>query len=852
MSLMGMSGSGAGVSSGIDTGDIANSVRFRASNSAYLSRTFGTPTDNAKWTWSGWVKRGALGTDQAIISAGTTTSNDSVLHFRADGRLEMYAPSSGGSLNTYTLAVFRDPTAHFHLHVIFDSANGVSTNRFQIWINNVRQSFSPNTQPSAAISFNGNGIIHHVGRLAAFNSEHLDGYLSRICFVDGQALTPSSFIEFNTTINEWVSKSQSEVKAVVDAGGTNSFMLDFDDATSTTTLGYDKSSKGNNWTLNNISLTAGVTYDHVLDVPGNSYATLNPLRTFGGTLSSANLGFTSGNSGSTLYGVVTSTFGVPTTGKHYFEVIPSTVGEMAVGVTKAFPTSAGDSRTAMYYRSGEIYVNGSVFRTETAYTTNTIGVAIDTDASTIRFYRDNTAQGAAVSYTSGDLFVGIAQLSGSGSCSGNINFGQRPFAYTPPTGFLALCQENLPTPATAVLNPREHFDVKTRSGTGASATVTGIQFQGDLIWTKARNNVGSNLLTDSMRGTSKVLFSDLTNAETTPTSNDQFGGFTADGYTLNADTGGYFNKSTNTYVDWLFKAGGTGVTNTAGSITSTVSANTDLGFSIVTYTGTGANATVGHGLGVAPKMVITKGVSLSASWYVWHRGLGGDNDEIYLNATNAKATNAADYSAAPSSTVLSFGGGSGVNSLSNTFVAYCFTDTDILKTFSYTGNGSADGPYVHLGGKARWVLTKSAAGATSSWLIYDTARQTYNYGNNLELGAEGSFAEYSGTHPIDIDANGLKIRHAASGYNTNGDTYIGIAIMDVCGKFALARYRKSKCQWSEIKQEQSLSPWGWSKVTVRRSQQQQPVRTSPRATRHRTGQPRNAAGSSRTTMRPSI
>jgi hypothetical protein len=787
-----------GVSSGINTGDIANSVRFRGAQ--YASRTFGTATSRKIFFLLIPVKRGKLGVRQDLMQVGAGSSPYWQLYFDANDKL-VYDDYNGSQTALLTSTrVFRDPLSHGFLTIMVDTTQSTAADKMKWWWNNeaiARTGTEYSGTPDSAFN---QAASHTIG---GRSGTYFDGYFSRFCEVDGTAgLTYASVIEFNSTINEWVSKSQSAVKAVVDAGGTNSFMLDFDDATSTTTLGYDKSSKGNNWTCNNISLTAGVTYDHMTDVPGNSYATLNPLDSKA-TLSNGNLTSTAGGSNQD-----TRTTFAMTTGKWYWEAKAETIATgnatPRVGVAnsaESLTVGGGQSVNSWILfmcndgsAGGKTQYNSSQSGSYSAITTSDVCTfAYDADSGKLWMGKAGTyvgggdpAAGTSPSYSgvTGPVFPFVNDY--SSSCS--LNFGQRPFAYTPPTGFLALCQENLPTPATAVLNPREHFDVVTRSGTDATTSITGIQFAPDLVWIKARSTAYSHRLLDRLRGATKELSSDTTGAEATDT-----GGLTAfnsDGYSLGAS--GYVNSLGNTFVDWLFKAGGTGVTNTAGSITSTVSANTDLGFSIVTYTGTGANATVGHGLGVAPKMVIVKQRNGSTyDWHVWHSAFttASNTDYLTLNTTGAKGWNGSLSlwnSTTPSSTVISLGSFAGSNGSTQTYVAYCFTDTDLIKTFSYTGNGSADGPYVHLGGKARWVLVKGSTVATS-WVLYDTARNTYNVAD-LALYPSLSAVEDTAPGDFDIDALGFKVRGGAgTSVNNNAETYIGIAIMDVCGKFALAR-----------------------------------------------------------------
>ena len=442
MSVLANSGGGFVAAGGINTGDIANSVRFRASNSAYLSKTLASPTDGKKFTFSCWVKRGELGVTRYLIGAGITGNGG--MTFEVDNAIRMYV---GGS-STTTSAVFRDPSAHLHILGAYDSTQAANNDRIKIYINGIQQSASAN----ATISLNyvspdfGAAVAHCIGSYPT-GTTSLDGYLSRICFVDGQALTPSSFGELNTTTNEWVSKTQSAVKAVVDAGGTNSFMLDFDDATSLTTLGYDKSSKGNNWTLNNISLTAGVTYDHMLDVPGNSYATWQPLvakyQGVGGTstFSDGNLLATFPDAAADDYAI--GTMVLPKSGKWYWECTPTVLATVYSVVGVIDPSTDAGSRKCYWYLSNtgnkSKDISASTAYGNTFAANDVIGVAVDFDNGKIFFSKNGTWQnsGDPVAGTNAAFTDLISSPPSLGytphaySYYGNktaLNCGQRPFA----------------------------------------------------------------------------------------------------------------------------------------------------------------------------------------------------------------------------------------------------------------------------------------------------------------------------------------------------------------------------------------------------------------------------------------
>ena len=335
----------------------------------------------------------------------------------------------------------------------------------------------------------------------------------------------------------------------------------------------------------------------------------------------------------------------------------------------------------------------------------------------------------------------------------------------------------------------------TANGGGVAKVISGLAFQPDMVWSKNRSSSTNARwgVIDSVRGVNKTIATNLTNAEVT-SQTDLLTSFNSDGANIGADAGGYgwnWNQqsgASDNYAYWLWKAGGTAVSNTAGSITSSVSANTTAGFSVVTYTGTGANATVGHGLGVAPSMVIVKSRSVVENWPVYHASMNASpaTGRLILDGTAAFTSSPTTWNnTAPTSTVFSIGTASAPNTNASTNVAYCFAPVAGYSAFgSYTGNGSADGPFVYLGFRPRWILYKRTD-STSDWVLWDTSRSPVN-AMDLELYPDLSASEGSGL-PIDALSNGFKIRHSLSVYNASGGTYIYACFAENPFKYANAR-----------------------------------------------------------------
>lgn len=768
---------------GIDTGDIAHSLRFRRSASAYLSRTFGTPTNPKKYTLSFFIKRGALGTLQALFDG--YPNGYTYFAFNASDQITI---AFNNVIVFTSSSVFRDPTAHLHIRITVDTAQAAAIDRLKVVVDNeeIAGSLSNIGLNADDTYFNAAGIYHLIGQY--YTGNYGDYYLSRICMVDNYAPADSTdFIYFNSAINEWVSKSQSEVKAVVDAGGTNSFMLDFDDGTSLTTLGYDKSSKGNNWTLNNFSLTPGANYDWMLDVPGNSYATLNPLFMNAASLSAGNL-VVSGSARAA------ATIGI-TSGKWYWEAQTTSgsyymaSGLLKVGAATSEVLGYGDSLSWGWYAStGQKWFNSVNTVWGSAFTSlsDRLVVAFDADVGELFFYKNGVLQGGGAAFTgltSGPYFL-AASINASSS---NINCGQQPITDSAlqvtleASGFKQLCQANLPTPA--ILNPREHFDVASDTGSNAPRSAIPFEFFPGLLIEKSRNNAYGHVVTDSVRGDFKYLETNTTAAEISAANSI---GLIDGGYSVSA--GSLFAPMSlgNVGVVWAWKAGGAPVTNNAGSIASQVSANVDAGFSIVTTLGSGAAGTIGHGLLNPPELIIGKGLdalSVTSHWPVYHEKADASpaNGRLLLNTADAWAADAQFWNnVLPTSSVFSVGANNFINQATKRNVFYCFHSVEgYSKVTSAVLNGSADGNYIDFGFKPAMIMAKCIS-TTSNWFIWDGIRSPDNPMNEI-LYPNLSNAEATSGFDVDATAFGAKIRTAQSG------TWIFYAIADVSAKYSLAR-----------------------------------------------------------------
>jgi hypothetical protein len=786
--LAGASGQGGGY-------NLTNSLRFRGGSvNASLTRTPSTSSNRRTWTWSGWIKLGSksdgyfplFGADaNGYPCSGISLTNFNINFFS-------YTPAAYDWQKISTMFL-RDPSAWYHIVAVTDTTNATAEDRAIVYVNGQRvTSWSTNNNPSLNFEgyVNSSSYVTKLGRIAGF--DYFDGYMAEVNFVDGQVLTPSSFGQTSTSTGVWIPKKYTGTY------GTNGFYVKFTDTTSTSTLGTDFSGNGNTFTVNNISLTAGSTYDSMTDVPtltsatAANYCTLNPLFNPNGsivTYSNGNLNF-SHSSGTANQMPVQGTIALPA-GKFYWEyTVGATVNDQ-VGIATAVVVggSADGTAGARYINSGAFQSNYTTPASAASYTTgDVIGMAYDQPNGTLAFYKTNSLQGTITAISTTEVFFPSRSPNSSGSGgAGSFNFGQQPFTYTPPSGFVALNTFNLPTPtigATATTTANKYMNIALYTGTGSSQSITGLGFQPDWTWIKERNAAADHGLYDAVRGVQLQLESNTTTAETTETTG--LTAFGSDGFTVGALA--QLNTSADTYVAWNWKANGAGVSNTDGTITSTVSASTTAGFSIVTYTGTGADATVGHGLGVAPSMVIVKIRSAGGNdWQVYHSALG-QNKILQLNLTTSVDTVTNYWYNGTTSTVFGVNGSySGINSNGATYVAYCFAPVAGYSAFgSYTGNGSGDGPFIYTGFRPRFFMTKCTS-STGDWHMTDTARYPTNSSTSMGYldantsAAEGNFNIYDGL------SNGFKIRDNGSVVNGSGATYIYMAFCESPFKFSNAR-----------------------------------------------------------------
>jgi hypothetical protein len=695
-------------------------------------------------------------------------SNPSWIEFQTDNTIKITLGVNSAVLTT--TRVFRDPSAWYHL-VLSVTASGAS----YFYVNGIQ--VGTWTSSATPYLFN-SSYTNAIGRYGDANQNYFDGYLTEINFIDGQALTPSSFGETDVITGRW------KARAYGGTYGTTGFYLSFKDNTSTTTLGYDDAGS-NDWTLNNFSVTAGTGNDSLVDSPTNygedtglggemrgNYTTLNPLEAGGnGTFSNGNLDVVAANS---TGNPPKSTIPFPSIGKWYWEVTYTTTNNsQGLGII-ASTSKTRDTNSFIYAPNGTKIVNGSSSSYGSSYTNgDVIGFSLDMDLGTLTCYKNNSSQGNIATGLTGEWNAMIAGGGGL-TASASFNFGQRPFAYTAPSGFKALCTQNLTQPT--IQKPSRYMDALAYTGTGASNSISSLGFSPDLVWIKNRGTTTNHAIYDTTRGTQAQLSSNTTGDEVT--SSTGLTSFDANGFTIGTST--LVNTSGTQYVAWGWDE------------------SVQAGMDIVSYTGNGANRTISHNLGVAPKLIIVKARTTAGAdqgWPVYHASntAAPETDYLLLNSTAASADLDTVWNdTAPTASVFSVGTSALVNTNNDTYIAYLFSEVEGFSKFgSYTGNGSADGPFAWCGFRPRWVMIKNSSSAYA-WIVYDTARNTENL-VTLKLAPNNSQEENGSSiggvtfNTMDILSNGFKLRSTNVDSNASGNTIIFAAFAESPFKYARAR-----------------------------------------------------------------
>ena len=799
---------------------ISQSLRLNGTN-AYLSKTnFGTATNTSKRTFSTWIKTcdDSYSNYDHIVGAGS--SNIDGFGFDSNERFAFLR--LGADVQTGTARI-RDVNAWMHVMFTWDSTAG----NWYIYINGVQDSTG---SASAALTKLGqSGQTNTIGKRSNAG-QYIHGYLAQTVFLDGTIGSVSDFGETKDGI--WIPK---DISAAGLTFGTNGYFLDYADSSD---LGKDVSGRGNHWTSNNLAAE-----DQVPDSPTNNFATLNSAHNH------PNINFSEGNlrhqNSSNNRGVVAG-FLLPKSGVWYWEHLsvsfnyPTDHELHSVGINVPevdLDGSRGGRSTGVTYGSndGKKYVESGTGATYGASweENDIIGVEFDADSGTINFSKNSTFQGDISITASKDWLPFVGMGGGTSSSVGIFNFGQDSsfsgqktsgsanasdangigdFYYSPPSGALALCTANLPDPTIGpgqTEQADDNFNTVIWTGNGTDGrTITGVNFAADWVWVKSRSVDRSHHLQDIVRGFNdgtKVLRSNATTAESGVPS-DQYGfvgTINSDGYTLEDGTsdGVFVNNNSETYVAWNWKAGGSassisvdayssGVPNTASS----VSANQDAGFSIVSWTGSSDGSggdTVGHGLSKKPELIIVKNRDTTDLWSVWNKDLTSEYI-LYWHLTNAENGSPASFGT-HSNQVIGVDTDFATNKLGSNMIAYCFHSVEgYSKVGSYKGNSSGtDGAFVYTGFAPTWVMGKVIT-QTGRWWIYDSARSpqmlnSIGTGAYLAANASSDEASDSGANAVQLLSNGFKVNTTNAEWNGSSHTYIYLAFAKAPFKFANAR-----------------------------------------------------------------
>jgi hypothetical protein len=729
----------------------------------YLSRTFDEAGDRQKFTLSTWFKIGVLGANEGggvgvtLFSTKNGSANSEstwfVVKLDASNRLVVSIWN-----DLITTKDFNDTSQWYHLLVAVDTTQSTAADRIKVYINGVQEIWFDTTNypsSSASLAWGVDSTAHYIGARDTSGDEW-QGYLSQTAYITGTQLTPSSFGQTDTSSNRWVPKDISGLTF-----GSAGFFLDYADSGN---VGDDESGNTNDFT--NVNTVAQVT-----DSPTINVATLDPNSnvTSGGTtaLSNGNRTSTQSSGGTTYVGGTL----VPESGKFVWEVtVTNVVDQFYIGIKDILGANPASSSLAddaiMYQNDGTIDVDGTTYSSSPATYTDGDVIRVEWDVNVkIEWFKNDSTQGSYTLLKSPITYKPFFVYNDD-TASFTVNFGSSSFAHTPTTGYSALTQDNL--------------------------TSTD-QFISAFSWIKNRDATDSHMWLDRVRGIRPNPYhicsnTDATQVGTVETIRQMLAGGVVVGNNAAVNTA---NES---YVLWNFmmEATGSGSSNEDGSINTTATlVDTTLGMSISTYTGTGSNATVGHGLGVAPEVIIVKEITGGASnWQVYNESIG-NTKVLYLNLTLAAATDSAFQDTSPTSTVFSIGTGGDINGSGNTYVAYCFAPSQFISIGSFVANANADGPFIptinSLGVPIQpvWVLFKNASSGSTNWQLFDTARDPYN-STDQRLFPNDSSAE-GGSGAIDIDTGGVKIRNASYDYNSsagNTITYmtIGTPIIDTDGK----------------------------------------------------------------------
>jgi len=799
---------------------ITNSVRINVGDSSFLSFTPSSAGNLRAWTWSGWIKRGNAPTAQnatffsannadnfRIVGAGAGSADvDTINLVMVDG-----SNNTTGVLDT--LARFRDASSWYHFVIRWDVNNGTALNRFRLYVNGVQiTTFSGDNAlvDQNTDSIINSAVIHKLGAQQSSTTRDIDGYMAEVNFIDGTSLGPDSFGEFKSDI--WIPKDTAGLTF-----GNQGWRLQFKQVgtgtASSSTIGADTSGNDNHWTSANLAAS-----DVMPDSPTNNFSTLNSVMRANLTISEGNLKVVGvGNNFDNIAGTIS--FDPTDSRGYYFEYRSSGNDDGTLfGISDPQNVNFNQSDPVGSFTDGAdgfgYKGNGGKRNNENnenygnSYTSGDI-LSCAIKSGSIFFYKNGTLQNSGTAAYTSIAGTKVAGFAINGTQSGTVNFGQDSsfagtetaqgnsdsngigdFYYAVPSGYVALCTANLPDPVETVDpnkggSPQDFFSNDLFTGNGTNQDID-IGFVPNLVWTRQRTDDSGGLWMDSVRGDDAYLQTTNANAE------GNFGNitFTSTGYNVNGNSN-VDNENAHNYVGWSWKAGTSFSNDTSatsvGTIDSAGSVNTDVGFSIIGYTGTATIGTIAHGLSSAPDMLIVKNRSATEPLATYHSSLGAHFGTYLSESATPYDLNIYWNDTEPTSSVFTVNTHTIVNANTNSMIAYCFHEVEGYSKFGkYTGNGNADGTFVYTGFRPAWFMIKRTDSA-GSWSIHDTARDTFNVTQknlyaNLDAGEESQ-----ATWQYDILSNGIKLIGTSGEINASGGTYIYMAFAEQPFKYANAR-----------------------------------------------------------------
>ena len=782
------------------------------SGAVYFSRTgFGNSTTRTKATLSFWMKLPEYDYGHSLFVTGYSGSGGSqsglIMTRNTSGYFVSENQNNAPLWRITSTTQLNDATAWYHFVISVDTTQGTNSDRVKIYINGVQdpnatQSHGWPSQNLETRFFKDNfrwGAADGNGN----PSSNARVYFADIHGIDGTAYNATDFGYFENQTGLW------KPKKFTGSYGSKGFHLEFKDNSSTTALAYDTSGNANHFTANNFSVASGISNDSMLDTPTNNWCVWNGLTDVSDiTLSDGNL---KAESGADSWPAIFGTHGV-SSGKWYYEAVGADNTRWGLGwSTEEFKSGTSNTFSVGHFAYSQdpltLYQDGSnvAINGTPAFTTgNVLQIATDIDAGKTWFGINNTWVNAS-NGSAGDPAAGTnptitfsekgqkhypKMINNLGNVS--VNFGQQGFTYTPPDGFQALNSKTLATVnAAGVVRPQRHFETLIYDGDGsASRDITGLEFRPDVVWIKNRSQASTHSWQDSIIGfgDDKTLRVDTSNA--LDTNGNLYGyvnhtlpnGFNVNGGSDHGSSRVNSSSSGAKHVAWCWKAGGAAVSNSDGSITSSVSVNTEAGFSIMSYTGNGTDgATVGHGLGATPQWVMIKNKSTSSrDWIIHHPNLDSGKT-IFLNSNGTQLTNAGGTATNFNNSTIRLDSGSsgllGINHSGDDYAAYCWVEIPGYSKFGgYTGNGNANGAYVHLGFKPAWLMIRVLSNGFD-WVLQDNKRSPTNLCDN-KLNPDSNAVEQTDYDKLDMLSNGFKPRVSDAGVNANGSSYIYFAFAE--------------------------------------------------------------------------